>query len=843
MRKLIYFLVLFLPVICAAQVPYVTSKNGKGTNTFFAGSLDASIATSAKFPTGTSVTNPAPAGSSAIFHISGNTGNGGFDDYFVSDPSSFSLNLGGGRFFRVPGGGVVGNLTGNGQFVTNVPPTSSTYHRYDLVKDFGATNDGFCFNNITIANGSANLQATSFSPGESGHTSFTFGDSIVGKVICIFAAGGVNGGTGGTNVCFTTTVQSVTDGQHLVLAAPVVTGGTGLTVGGVIGSDNTLAIQAALNTVSNGFSEVVVPPGIYVINGPLAWTNRSQLRVPPIIPGLNVSGAPNNTLKLTGQVPGFIAQASIGNQPPLRTVGSVFWSTATNLDYGSVIDAQNYTNSVFNNNPGIGGTNTVFANCVNVIMDGINWRACWNNNGKLLAMHGAGTFQLRNSRIDTGYTLYNVPTNFFLPSSVYRNEGSWGLTVPAPSSSGPSVLDNVEICGFYHGVNVGEHVYARNIQIESCMLGLDASTYPAGGGHRGWWMIDFEACKTNIYNEGGYQCGIQVNCTSESPNNNDWSFPNCLYSDQGGSGGGLLGTVWYENTSSTSPLPQYGGVNLNVIQDPNAGGGQTTNKFINTTNLYAFQALIGTTANDTPLTVRSLTTSIDLANTFQNEIRMWGNNLTTYWLAGVSGSPMGNAGVKDFFIGSFKDVITDGGKVALVLHNDTDILDCRSNIIAGGYVASTNGGFMYASSAGVCPINTNFTSYASGTAYTFVGTGSQQPAFGTTSPGFTIQNAGTYTISGAVGVKYSGATYAGAQTITIKFRRTNNTAADLTSGSRVVELPVLTTFTGGDVMTIPAVIYTASVGDIIQIFVQVSALPSAGSVLIDSAEMMAVRLF
>lgn len=111
--------------------------------------------------------------------------------------------------------------------------------------------------------------------------------------------------------------------------------------------------------------------------------------------------------------------------------------------------------------------------------------------------------------------------------------------------------------------------------------------------------------------------------------------------------------------------------------------------------------------------------------------------------------------------------------------------------------------------------------------------------FGTTDPILTLQDAGTYKITGGVGLKYSAATYAGAQTVTVKLRRTSGSAADLTSGGRTVELPVLTTFTGGDFIGLPPIYYTANAGDVIQIFGSVSATPSAGSVTCDSAEITA----
>lgn len=172
-------------------------------------------------------------------------------------------------------------------------------------------------------------------------------------------------------------------------------------------------------------------------------------------------------------------------------------------------------------------------------------------------------------------------------------------------------------------------------------------------------------------------------------------------------------------------------------------------------------------------------------------------------------------------------------------------------VSSNGYIylrVSTNGsGGVSAAFTGTnalvpLPSSTNFTVYAAGTAYTLTGS-SAALDFGTTDPVLTINQAGTYLIQGYVGVKYNGATYVGAQTVTFKFRRTNNTATDLSNGGRAVELPVLTTFTGGDVMAVPPVVYTATPGDTITIFGILSATPSAGSVQTDSAEIVAVRLF
>jgi hypothetical protein len=55
---------------------------------------------------------------------------------------------------------------------------------------------------------------------------------------------------------------------------------------------------------------------------------------------------------------------------------------------------------------------------------------------------------------------------------------------------------------------------------------------------------------------------------------------------------------------------------------------------------------------------------------------------------------------------------------------------------------------------------------------------------------------------------------------------------------------IVTTITGDvAIAQIPPVIFTATAGDVVQIFGSVTALPSAGSVQVVSAEIVAVRLY
>lgn len=139
--------------------------------------------------------------------------------------------------------------------------------------------------------------------------------------------------------------------------------------------------------------------------------------------------------------------------------------------------------------------------------------------------------------------------------------------------------------------------------------------------------------------------------------------------------------------------------------------------------------------------------------------------------------------------------------------------------------------------------NTNYTSYAAGTAYSFTGSAASLD-FGTTDPSVTLLQGGTYLIFANVGTKYNGATFAANQTVTVKLRRTNNTAADISNASRTITLNVVTTFTGhGPMAVVPPVIYTATAGDVVVLQGNVSATPSAGSFDADTAEIVAYRVY
>jgi len=126
-------------------------------------------------------------------------------------------------------------------------------------------------------------------------------------------------------------------------------------------------------------------------------------------------------------------------------------------------------------------------------------------------------------------------------------------------------------------------------------------------------------------------------------------------------------------------------------------------------------------------------------------------------------------------------------------------------------------------------IGYNLTAYATGTAYTLTDTAAAIDV-GTTDPAIVLDKAGTYLIFGQVHMAYAGATVVG-ETASIKVRRTNNTAADLSSVV-VIDLPVSTTLTHSyGVVQIPPFVYTTTAADdAVTLFGNVSATLGAGTI-------------
>lgn len=108
----------------------------------------------------------------------------------------------------------------------------------------------------------------------------------------------------------------------------------------------------------------------------------------------------------------------------------------------------------------------------------------------------------------------------------------------------------------------------------------------------------------------------------------------------------------------------------------------------------------------------------------------------------------------------------------------------------------------------------------------------------------TLDKAGKYLIFAQVNLQFAGATFAASRTVTLKVRRTNNTAADVTGAITVLGTGVVTTVTGTFAsVLIPIVTYTTALtSDILTVQGVVSVVPSAGALNATEVSLVATRL-
>lgn len=134
----------------------------------------------------------------------------------------------------------------------------------------------------------------------------------------------------------------------------------------------------------------------------------------------------------------------------------------------------------------------------------------------------------------------------------------------------------------------------------------------------------------------------------------------------------------------------------------------------------------------------------------------------------------------------------------------------------------------------------NLYTKAAGTTYTLAATAAKV-TFGTTSPTLTFPEAGTYLVMYNCRTDYTAATLAASRTVTYKVRRTNNGATDLDDIGFTT--PIITLLTYSAPRQSNAFLYTAAVGDVLELWGSISVIPTAGTVKTVEANMNATKLY
>lgn len=113
----------------------------------------------------------------------------------------------------------------------------------------------------------------------------------------------------------------------------------------------------------------------------------------------------------------------------------------------------------------------------------------------------------------------------------------------------------------------------------------------------------------------------------------------------------------------------------------------------------------------------------------------------------------------------------------------------------------------------------------------------------TSGPTLTVNQAGTWSLSGNITTALAGATFSAAQTATCWMYRTNNTPGSVTHGASTVALPTMTTLTAtGPSIVIPSFPYTTTnTSDAISVYCSVSANPGAGALNVTGVSLLGVR--
>lgn len=138
----------------------------------------------------------------------------------------------------------------------------------------------------------------------------------------------------------------------------------------------------------------------------------------------------------------------------------------------------------------------------------------------------------------------------------------------------------------------------------------------------------------------------------------------------------------------------------------------------------------------------------------------------------------------------------------------------------------------------------NLTVYAAGTVYSLTNTAALID-FGTTDPSLVITAPGVWLILARARIDYTGATFAAVRTGALKLRRTNNTAADVSNSPCGFLTDIITTLTYTlGTFNLPPVIYTTTNSDdIIQLWGSISTVPSAGTLDVSEASVVAIKLY
>lgn len=141
------------------------------------------------------------------------------------------------------------------------------------------------------------------------------------------------------------------------------------------------------------------------------------------------------------------------------------------------------------------------------------------------------------------------------------------------------------------------------------------------------------------------------------------------------------------------------------------------------------------------------------------------------------------------------------------------------------------------------PVGLVFSTYSASGIYNFTTTTSTL-AIGTSSSTITLTSPGTYRINATANLRYSGATFAANQFVTLNLYRQNNTPSVIPNSQTIEETGIVTTLTAQfGQFNLPDIIYTTTnSNDVLSLRGSITATPGAGNFQSTEANILAVRI-
>lgn len=367
---------------------------------------------------------------------------------------------------------------------------------------------------------------------------------VVGKAISVKGAGP----TGVTTLV--TTVASRESATQVTLSAANASGGAVSSAVVIWGTDDTAAIQAAVDaaeaylTAGDTYAQVYFPPSVYIVAGALDNTKSGNGQI--VFGPVAVAGV-KKILEFRGETDGAAAVRHWQQTVP-QFAGSClisFGVYASTVAQTANINADGNPGVISGPNEGFGyGVGALFSNMQAVIK---NLAILTTHSAFGLTYGAANLWGVANCHIENfGYgTAGIVPGNDYSSPGTFGTGLSVGLLLPAPGNNDHVVAKNVGCGGGYtYAIFATEHLMMDRFMALYCWAGLCVVGNYAGsvGSVHALDVVSasIEACINEVYIVGVGSAGvgpmIYANVSTES------STPN-IAGNSAGAMNGALGQI------------------------------------------------------------------------------------------------------------------------------------------------------------------------------------------------------------------------------------------------------------------------------------------------------------